>query len=286
VIPALLLALTLTSPLAAQHVLMAQDGGKMLLVCAAQGTTPCVEVEGKVVPITASRFSLREVHEYLPVFVSVANEDVRTSSATLNGTGSLNNDFHFNADFETDYRLNDVFVVLALDTMEAGNTLFIWEVGSLEPRRVKHVSITAPMTSQLGAGRYRLHLFSGGAEVLQSEIPFFAREAALDRMVARRVKDLREAAPRFFIGSAPEYPAGLRKANLKGQAVVSVRIGANGAVFDPAVKSATNPSFGDAAAAAVRRWRFLPMVKNGHPVETKADVPVVFDRPNPTGEQS
>jgi hypothetical protein len=42
----------LTRPVAAQHVLVAEDGGQMLLVCGANGTEPRVQKDGKIVPIT------------------------------------------------------------------------------------------------------------------------------------------------------------------------------------------------------------------------------------------
>jgi TonB family protein len=277
----------LAPPLAAQHVLVAEDGGKMLLVCGANGTVPCVEKEGKVVPITPHGFALRSVPEYLPVYVAVRNVNVRTTyMSTQSGTGQFSNDFHFNADFETSYRLKDVFVVLALSSERSGDTLFLWEVGALEPNRPKGVSIIVPMPGPIGSARYTLHVFSGGAEVLQTLLPFGERYAALNRMVASRIKDVHNAPPQLFFAPPPEYPPALRKANIKGQAVISGRIVANGEVLDPVVKSATDPAFGQAALDAVKQWRFLPRVKDDYPVETKADLPIVFAPPNPSNDRS
>jgi TonB family protein len=270
-------------PLAAPHVLVAGDGGEMFLVCSANGDVPRVQKEGKIVPIIPHGFALREVPEFAPVFVKVSNVNVRS---TYSNGGQLNNDFYFNADFESDSRLTDVFVVIALDTERKGKTLFLWGIETLEPKKAKGVSIIVPMDSPIGAGRYGVHVFAGGAEVMQSLVPFMESEAALDRMVASRIKDLHNAAPKFFFGPAPEYPPALKKANLKGQAVVSIRIGANGAVYDPVVKSATDPAFGEAALRSVRIWRFLPKVKDDYPMETKVDIPVVFARPTPVADNS
>jgi TonB family protein len=270
-------------PLAAQHVLVAKDRGEMFLVCSAKGNKPRVQKDGKIVLIDPSGFALREVPEYLPVYVTVRNVNVRTTYVTTNaGPGELNNDFHFNADFESSQLLNDVFVVLTLDSERAGSTLFLWEVGTLEPKKAKGVSVVVPMNSPMGSGSYSVHLFSGGAEVMQSMLPIGESFAAVDRMVAARIKDVHDAPPKFFFGPAPEYPPELKKTDLPGNAVVSVRIGANGAVFDPVVKSATDPAFGEAALSAVRLWRFLPRVKNDYPLETKADIPVVFSPPTPS----
>jgi hypothetical protein len=203
--------------LGAQHVLVAGDGGQLFLVCGANGTVPRVQKDGAIVPIIPHGYALREVPEFAPYFVKVSNVNVRT---TYSEGGKLNNDFYFNADFEADSRLTDVFVVLALDTEQAGKTLFLYGIGTLEPRKPKSVSIIVPMASPLGSGHYGLHVFSGGAEVMQSMVPFGESDMALNRMVASRIKDVHDAAPKFFFGPAPDYPPELKKANLKGQAVI------------------------------------------------------------------
>ena len=84
------------------------------------------------------------------------------------------------------------------------------------------------------------------------------------------------AAPRPFVGPSPEYPPGLRKAKVKGEAMIRLQIRANGAVLDPQVRSASDPAFGEAALAAIRMWRFLPKVKDGRPVGTEAEMPFSF----------
>ena len=285
--PALLLLCLPAARLGAQHVLLVEDEGKFYVVRAADGDKPRVEKDGKVVTLNAYRYALKDVPEYLPAFVTVRNVSVKTTYATVRtGAEQINNDFHFDAEFETGYHLRDVFVVLALDTEQGGKRLFLWEVGELKPNKGRDVHIIAPMEAAVGSGRYTFHLFSGGAEVLQSQVSFGERNAALNRMVAARIKDVHEAVPKLFMGLGPEYPPALRKQNIKGRAVISVRIGANGDVFDPVIKSATDPAFGDAALAAVKLWRFLPKVSNGYPVETMADVPVVFTPPNPSPDKT
>lgn len=141
----------------------------MFLVCSANGDVPRVQKEGKIVPIVPHGYALREVPEFAPFFVKVSNVNVRT---TYSEGGQLNNNTYFNADFETDSRLTDIFVVIALDTERAGKTLFLWGVGTLEPKKIKNVSIIVPMDSPIGSGHYRAHVFSGGAEVMQSLVPF------------------------------------------------------------------------------------------------------------------
>ena len=91
-------------PLAAQHVLVAKDHGEMLLVCSANGNKPRVQKDGKIVLINPSGFALREVPEFLPVYVTVRNVNVRTTYVSTHaGSGELNNDFHFDAEFESSH---------------------------------------------------------------------------------------------------------------------------------------------------------------------------------------
>jgi TonB family protein len=280
----LLALLALARPAGAQHVLLAEDGGQMYLVCSANGAKPRVQKDGKVVLIDPQGFALREVPEFAPVFVAIRNVNVRSTVASSGGGGGqVNNDFYFTADFKSDSLLTDVFVVLALDTQRGGKRLFLWEIGILEPGKTKTATIEAPMDSPIGAGDYSLRLFAGGAEVMQTLLSAGETDAGMSHMVAARIKDVHNAPPRFFFGPRPEYPPELKKANLRGQAVVSVRIGTNGSVFDPVVKSATDPAFGAAALQAVKFWYFLPRVKNDYPVETKADIPIVFSPPQPAG---
>jgi len=269
----LLLIPLLTDRLAAQHMLLVNDGEKMAVVCAARGLKPCVESDGKLRTITSpQRLALAEVPEYLPVFVSV-----RDAYGT-NYEGATPS-YRFDATFETSSRLKEVFLALYLVHQSGSKVCLIGEVGQLEPNVPKPIALELPLQSGLGPGGFHLYIFSGGREVLQSTIPVKDREAALDRMVAARIRNVPAAAARPFYAPGLEYPAALKKTNLKGAATVAIRIGVDGSVFDPEVRSATDPAFGEAALAAVRLWRFLPAVKDGVPVETRAVVPIDFIPP-------
>lgn len=157
--PALLLIPLLPVRLGAQHVLLVQDSEKFYVVCAADGSKACVQRDGKVVTTSAYRFALKDVPEFLPAFVAVRNVSVKVTYKTFNGgPEQINNDFHFDAEFETGYRLRDVFVALALDTEEGGKKIFLWEVGELKPSKVQAVHVVAPMAAAIGSGRYTLSL--------------------------------------------------------------------------------------------------------------------------------
>ncbi len=113
-----------------------------------------------------------------------------------------------------------------------------------------------------------------------------AREAAFDRMIAKRVEKATDGAPKPFSGPLPEYPPELLKAKHKGHVLLRLHIRPNGAVVDPAVIEATEPAFGESALTAVRLWRFLPKIKDGHPVDTIATIPIEFVPPEKSPAKS
>jgi TonB family protein len=279
---ALLLIFAMFAPgLAAQSLLLVKHGDKSLVVRAAHGLNPCVEINGKITVLSENRFALRPVEEYLPVFISVRNLTVNTQALNIIGSGStINNELKFQASFEAPYRLDDVFLLLDMDMESAGRVFFLWGLGRLEPHDLKPVSLTVPLAYALGAGHFQFHLFVGGAEVFHSEMPFNYREAALDRMVTKRIASVGQAAPKPFVGPMPEYPSKFWKKRIPGKAMISVRITPNGMTLDPTVISASDPTFGEAALTAIRLWRFLPRIQAGRPVESHVNIPFVFDPPS------
>lgn len=274
----LVIAGVLSAPLAAQNVLFTDLNGKYLAVRKARGNQPYVDVAGKLTAADGHNYALKKVEEYLPAFVAVRDLQVKSRHLNLNGS-ELNQEFDFSAGFESPYDLDDVFIVLELDSEKAGKILFLQEVGNLEARQSKSIDVRVPLSFGVGEGKYQFHLFSGGMEVLHSRIPPQVRDHVVDRMTAKRIGGVQDAPPKLFVGPGPEYPHALLKAKTSGQAVVSLRIGANGQVYDPKLKSATDPAFGESALTAVRLWRFLPQVRNGRAVEASVEVPINFAPP-------
>lgn len=277
---ALALGLVVAGSLRAQNMLLVEYEGRAAIVRGAAGARPVIEQDGRQQVIRANRFALKPVEEYVPVFVAVREPNVTSYTTTTEDAGAeFNNELRYRAWFESPFGLENVFVVLDLRGEKAGHLLFLYEVGRLEPRTPKQVSILVPMTFSLGQGRYDTHVFVDGNEVLNSSIPSEVREAALDRMVAKRVARLANADLQLFVGPAPEYPERLRRSQVKGRAIVAVRVTARGQPVDVVAKEATDPAFGEAAVTAVRQWRFLPPVRNGKPVETAAEIPFAFAPP-------
>jgi TonB family protein len=271
--------LLLAAPLLrGQNALYAEHNGGARLVRRVVRSDPYVDDgTGKLVLASGDKYGLGPAPEYAPVYVSIRHLKVETRALELMENGAeINREFSFRGEFESPYPLKNVFVVLDMNTEDAGKTLFVREVGNLEPRELRSVEITLRLNQHLGAGHYNLHLFSDGAEVFHSEMPFNLVEHKLDQIVRRRVKGLTDSPPRPFIGPAPEYPEKLRRAKVQGSAMIRFTISPNGRVLDPEVKSASDPAFGEAALAAARQWRFLPKVKGGTPVSSAAQMPFTF----------
>jgi TonB family C-terminal domain len=264
----------------AQHVLLVQHKGQAHVVRRVDRTFPMVESGGKLVTANSNRFLLQEVEEYLPLFITVRNVLVRSSHVdVMSENATINNRLEFSANFVSAYHVEDVFVVLELTPENGKKGLFIRELGRLQPNEPRSLDLTVSMAHPLGSGTYQLHLFAGGREVLHSQQPFAYREQVLDQMVARRIQGRTDGLPQPLMGPVPEYPPALVPRKLDGHAILRIRILPTGAIVDPEVVSATDPAFGESAAAAFRQWRFLPRIQNGRPVEVSVDMPVQFLAP-------
>ncbi|HVU35782.1 MAG TPA: energy transducer TonB [Opitutaceae bacterium] len=270
-----LLLLAVTSPVAAQSVLYAENGDTFSPVRAAYHRQPLIADGDKMVFPRGTKLALKPVSEYAPFFISVRN--IRAGSSALNAQGTrINNAFKFHADFVSPYPLTHVFLLLDLSSEEAGKIYFVWGLDDLVPNESQTVDLRLPLSVPIGAGKYKLHLYSDGREVFHSLMPFDRIERSLDKMVRTRIAGVTNAEPQPFLGPSPEYPRKLRGKHVGGKAVLSFEVSPNGRVIDPVVASATDPAFGDASLAAIRQWRFLPKVVSGRPVAASVKMPFEF----------
>ncbi len=281
VMACLLLSLAMRVPLKAQNRLYIQEtDGKFHAVFKVKGVMPFILVNGQPVAAKGQRLALKEVEEYLPVLITIRDKDERPTNVSVDyANAPANNGLHFSAKFEAADLLEDVFLVLELVIPNVGRKLYAYEVGRLEPRTPKSFSADLALGQYMSSGRLGLHLFVGGSEVFQSELPEAERAGALDRMITKRITGVQQAGPKPFYGTTPAYPAALNKSGLKGEAVVTMRIDTKGHVVDPVVDRASEPPFGEEALSAVRQWRFVPRVQDGHAVESKGSIPFAFDPP-------
>lgn len=87
--------------------------------------------------------------------------------------------------------------------------------------------------------------------------------------------DVRPVATR---GIEPDYPPELESI-LTGKAVVVFTVRADGKVADASVVEVDDVLFGEAAVAAVRKWRFRPAEVKGAPSDCRMTLPFVFTSP-------
>jgi TonB family protein len=269
-------SLLLVPLLRAQHAVFVEHGSAFSVVRAMQGGRALVEENGKLVRATGTRYSLQAADAYAPLFISVRNVEAHTSVIETDTGAELNKDFHFRADLESPYGMEHVFLLLDLNTEDAGKMVFLWEVGTLVPRELRPIDLHVPIGQLLGEGHFRLHLFTNGLEVFHSQMPPDYIDHVLDKMVAKEIHDVRDAMPKPLVGPAPEYPPPLRKAKTAGRAIIRFTISPRGRVLDATVKNATEPAFGTAALEAMRQWRFLPKIKDGQPISSTAEMPFSF----------
>jgi protein TonB len=75
----------------------------------------------------------------------------------------------------------------------------------------------------------------------------------------------------------PDYPAQARRRGLEGEALLEITILADGACGEVRVLECSGSSlFGEAALAAVRKWRYRPAARNGQAVAAVVSVRFVF----------
>jgi TonB family protein len=116
----------------------------------------------------------------------------------------------------------------------------------------------------------------------------FDGESSLDPEARRVLAELRKPAPAIFSAAqlderpkvmqqtSPAYPRALKDDGLTGQAEIEFVISRDGRVLFPRIVSASHEDFGWAATVAVAQWRYQPPQKDGHSVEVRMTVPILF----------
>lgn len=86
--------------------------------------------------------------------------------------------------------------------------------------------------------------------------------------------------PRLLSAPPPEYPLAALRAGQSGNVVLQIEVRANGRTGAVSVvESSGHRALDRAAANAVRRWRFEPAQRDGHPVATTVQQSISFDAP-------
>jgi protein TonB len=76
----------------------------------------------------------------------------------------------------------------------------------------------------------------------------------------------------------PAYPPEMKKKRIEDSVIVRYVIGTDGRMKDvQVIDPAKQPVFNEATVAAIRRWRFRPMMKDGKPTEVVHELLVNFE---------
>ena len=81
-------------------------------------------------------------------------------------------------------------------------------------------------------------------------------------------------APRLTDSPDPEYPRRGRNGLREGTVVFQLVVGRDGLPRDIKIVRSVSPGFDQAAADAVKRWKFAPATKNGQAVSARIKVEV------------
>jgi protein TonB len=83
--------------------------------------------------------------------------------------------------------------------------------------------------------------------------------------------------PSALYNPPPSYRSESKRAKEEGSLLLSVQVNASGRADTVTIsKSSGYQSLDRAASEAVRRWKFKPATRNGEPIATIVDVPIVF----------
>ena len=111
----------------------------------------------------------------------------------------------------------------------------------------------------------------GGAGAARSVVASRTPDVAPDGPIVRTAR------PKGGYQVRPVYPESARRAGIQGTTLLRIHIEADGRVSEVSVqRSAGHQSLDEAAAEAVRRWRFDPALDSAGPVSMWAVVPVEF----------
>jgi len=83
-------------------------------------------------------------------------------------------------------------------------------------------------------------------------------------------------APHATYAPDADYPEKARRAKDRGVVLVDLVVGTDGLPHDVKIFRGATPALDQAAIDAVKRWKFTPAAKDGHPVAVQTKVEVSF----------
>src|SRR5688500_13283339 len=132
-------------------------------------------------------------------------------------------------------------------------------------------------TTKVSLRKRRASVHSG--KPCTSMKPVFRYLPAVAFLAFALTLDAASTVPKPLETPSPGYPAALTDTGQKGSATIEVIVKADGSVAEAQVKSADREAFGEAARAAIEKWRFEPATADGKAVDKRVTVPFNFVPP-------
>ena len=271
----LLGVLALAPAAIAQNVFVAVDQGATRRVKLLRAGVPWSEKGGKLVSEAKSSFVLGKATVYRPGLVALPDFQVSTSHLEDTSGGRFNYAMQIRGCAQSDTAFQNCFMVLDLSFWKANGFVYA-ELPDLPAGRKVNFDLTFPLADRLEEGTYYVHLFSEGIELLQSKMSSGYVAAQKKKMEELLVAKRRDYPAIVAQSEQAAYPAAFKGEKLTGAARVRCRVTTLGEVVAPEIVSATHPAFGEAALAAIRKWKFDPALKDLRFVESTLEIPFEF----------
>jgi TonB family protein len=277
---ACLCALVLLPAVRAQCSFVVLEHGKPQLVRAVRYEAPQIGLGATLQSARGLPRALAKAPIYGPGYLQVRNVQVRSWHLELVGTATrLNYELEIKADVTPDRDLNNCFLVLELDVGKEKGLVFA-EMPNLRAGHEEHLGYRFPVVQGIEEGRYHIHFFSDGPELLTSQMPPTYVEAQKRKTEEFLLRDQPDRTVTVAHALAPAYPPDLQPAGSAGSATVRCHIDRGGKLVDASLVTASHRAFGEAALAAVRQWQFGPAVRNHHYTDATVDIPFEFPPPD------
>ncbi|HUJ42962.1 MAG TPA: hypothetical protein VLW52_05065, partial [Opitutaceae bacterium] len=176
------------------------------------GETPYVEIDGKEVAVAPSSVKFYPANGPISVDAKIAPPWVFASDLkagiveTVNKyqfTASFRKELRFSVNLESPTALERAYVVVVLSSDQGEQGLYFWEVGSLRPYKPTTVSFQKLMHVSPGEATIVWHLFVHGREALQTLMSPDILRPAINRVVLRARRGVRNAEAEPYLTFPP-----------------------------------------------------------------------------------
>ena len=276
----LLGSLALTPAALGQSVFAALGDGSPKMVKVIHGHQPLIEAApGKLASASGSDFTFLRATIYRPGLVTLDDFHVRISSIEdVNSGGRFNYELHIQGRAKSDTTFRNCFMVLEMTAWKSHGVAFA-EMPDLPAGESAELNLNFSLADKIEEGSYRVHVFSDGIEVLHSKLSaaYLSRQKQkTEALLSGKTQDFDPILERSV---KAVYPEALNESPKSGSAKVRCQITKNGDVASPELVSASDPAFGEAALAAVVKWKFDPALKARKLADTTIVIPFEFRPP-------